>query len=300
MIPLWILFVILTLSSSSTKSDGIQNNPEPKQSEIVSYQNPNNSLNFWQNVDFKKLDIPQEINDVLSKIQTVRANISIAGSSVHYIFAEPVVPKTDKISVLLLHGQAFSSETWFKLHTIQMLAAFGFYTVAMDLPGYGHSQQTSLKDKSQFLDEFIDSLALQNPVIVCPSMSGSFCLKYLVEHSEKMGGFVPVSPIGIQLLKASKCTAGNNNKTTGKDCSKVASYLKENHHLNLNCIKVPTLVIFGEKDRGKNSAALCQLPNSQGAEIPNGRHPAYLSNPPLWHKLLYNFMNVLHENLKYR
>lgn len=62
-------------------------------------------------------------------------------------------------------------------------------------------------------------------------------------------------------------------------------------------MQVPTLVVWGEKDRGENSAKLCLLPESQGAEIPNGKHAAYLSNPDLWHKLLYNFLYLLNETV---
>lgn len=51
----------------------------------------------------------------------------------HYLQAKPKGPYN--MSVLLLHGQSFSSETWNSLGTLKMLAAFGYNSIAVDLPG---------------------------------------------------------------------------------------------------------------------------------------------------------------------
>ena len=37
--------------------------------------------------------------------------------------------------VLLLHGQAFTSENWLQLGTLSYLAAMGHRAVAIDIPG---------------------------------------------------------------------------------------------------------------------------------------------------------------------
>lgn len=39
------------------------------------------------------------------------------------------------VTILLLHGRMFSSKTWLDLGTLHILAAIGFRTVAVDLPG---------------------------------------------------------------------------------------------------------------------------------------------------------------------
>ena len=54
--------------------------------------------------------------------------------SVFYQEARPkdVPPKEH---VLLLHGQAFSSQTWLELGTLNLLAAMGHRAVAIDIPG---------------------------------------------------------------------------------------------------------------------------------------------------------------------
>ena len=40
-----------------------------------------------------------------------------------------------KLEVLLLHGQAFTSENWLQLGTLSYLAAMGHRAVAIDIPG---------------------------------------------------------------------------------------------------------------------------------------------------------------------
>ncbi|XP_076337444.1 protein ABHD14A-like isoform X2 [Tachypleus tridentatus] len=54
------------------------------------------------------------------------------------VFYHEVLPKDTcnfHISILLLHGAVFSSKTWLDLGTIQVLAAMGYQTVAMDVRG---------------------------------------------------------------------------------------------------------------------------------------------------------------------
>ena len=40
-----------------------------------------------------------------------------------------------KLEILLLHGQAFTSENWVQLGTLNYLAAMGHRAVAIDIPG---------------------------------------------------------------------------------------------------------------------------------------------------------------------
>ena len=55
----------------------------------------------------------------------------------HYAEARPTSPTAGAVSFLLLHGSAFSSDTWIKLGTLQTLAALGYTAIAIDLPGEG-------------------------------------------------------------------------------------------------------------------------------------------------------------------
>lgn len=40
-----------------------------------------------------------------------------------------------RLQVVLLHGQAFTSQTWEELGTMALLATNGYQALAMDLPG---------------------------------------------------------------------------------------------------------------------------------------------------------------------
>ena len=42
-----------------------------------------------------------------------------------------------KLQILLLHGQAFTSQNWLDLGTLNYLAAMGNRAVAIDIPGEG-------------------------------------------------------------------------------------------------------------------------------------------------------------------
>lgn len=106
--------------------------------------------------------------------------------------------------VLLLHGQAFTSQNWFELGTLSNLAAWGHRAVAIDLPGYGKSDPASSSVKenpAEFLSDFIDSLKLLSGgavVIISPSMSGQFSLPFLCSHPEKVKGYIPVAPVATE------------------------------------------------------------------------------------------------------
>ena len=68
------------------------------------------------------------------------------GVTLHHAVAQPPSPVAGAVSFLLLHGAAFSSETWQELRTLQTLAALGYTAVAIDMPGPGmfHHHMTKL------------------------------------------------------------------------------------------------------------------------------------------------------------
>jgi abhydrolase domain-containing protein 14 len=101
--------------------------------------------------------------------------------------------------VLLLHGQAFSSDNWHTLGTLTFLAALGHRAVAVDLPGYGRSTPSHVQNTLAFMEALVEVLKLgPTPIIISPSMSGSFSIPYLVAHPERVGGYVPVAPVGTR------------------------------------------------------------------------------------------------------
>ncbi len=162
-------------------------------------------------------------------------------SKIFYLEFNPENP--NRISVLLLHGMSFSSNTWLELGTIQILAALNYRTVAIDLPGFGKSTKGShnLED-SKFLHILIEKLNLKNPVIVSPSYSGRYSLPYLVKFGDEMAGYIPISPVGNLVIPPEKCMANDdsNMKTSMAYIpQKLKLHLKEPFP-NMDCLKVFT------------------------------------------------------------
>ncbi|XP_076330778.1 putative protein-lysine deacylase ABHD14B [Tachypleus tridentatus] len=265
-------------------------------------------------------------------VDAVAPNEIFLNVKVFYREALPNDSSNFHISILLLHGAAFTSKTWLDLGAIQVLAAMGYRTVAMVyLVGFlfitnltlqhlevgvsslmrvkrlnhlaildpdqffGNSERARISDRGEFINDVVKALNLIRPVVVSPSMSGAFALPYLVKYSTDMGGYVPVAPGATSILERQPCGNGQSKEMSlDSVCESLKDYFSLPPH-DLSCLKTPTLVVFGEYDRGKNSALLCLLPRSQGVEIPRGNHPAYLTSPGLWHKLLYNFLRYANQ-----
>jgi pimeloyl-ACP methyl ester carboxylesterase len=189
---------------------------------------------------------------------TVRA-MEFRGSNLHVITAGP----DDGRPVLLLHGASFHSGTWQELGTIDTLAAAGLRVVAIDLPGYGKSPESSVPS-GDYLAALIPELGLDRPVIVSPSMSGRFSLPLLVGHQDLVGGYVPVAPAGA------------------------TQYLSQ-----LSDVHVPALVVWGGEDRifpPDNAQLLADaLGGAEVLMLEGARHPAYLDQPDVFHARLIAF-----------
>jgi pimeloyl-ACP methyl ester carboxylesterase len=187
----------------------------------------------------------------------------VAGKKVHYLEAGG----SAGTSVLLLHGARYDSETWRKLSTLDLLAKEGFRAIAMDLPGYGDSEVSPL-DADAFLGEAMTALGLPSAVVVSPSMSGQFSFPLLIRSPERVAGFVPIAPAGsdryLRLLKK---------------------------------VKVPTLVVWGEKDEiipmQKSDALAAVLEDAKRVILKGAGHPCYVESPEEFHRELLAFLGSL-------
>ncbi|KAM7295762.1 protein ABHD14B isoform X1 [Ixodes scapularis] len=246
----------------------------------------------WRSFNYKKLEVPSNIILDATSVTPTTGKVSVNGLEVFYREVRPE-DESPYVSVLLLHGQAFKSETWQTLGTLGVLSRLGYRAVAIDMPGFGNSPPGKIEDPVEFVAGLLSALQLHNPVIVSPSLSGRLSLPFLVSRSKQLAGFVPVAPVGWDVLLGVTCS--------GKGIGRNEVYTPLQVHLpdtipNLSCIEVPTMVVFGEHDRSTSSALLHLLPRSTAVEIPHGRHPAYLDNPNLWHQVLHNFLaRLCHE-----
>lgn len=170
-------------------------------------------------------------------------------------------------TVLLLHGARFSSETWRELGTIEVLAKEGFRVVALDLPGFGESEESNIAPES-FLASVLP-LVTDGPVaVVSPSMSGRYSFPLLERRPSYVAGFAPVAPASI------------------------AEFIDKIRGSNVNA-----LVVWGEKDKvvpPKQSRALADaLPNSRRVEIEGAGHACYLDEPDAFHREILIFLRGL-------
>jgi len=167
----------------------------------------------------------------------------------------------DGEAVLLLHGAAFRSETWLDLGTLEVLAAGGRRVVAVDLPGYGESTPTEATPVA-FLLALLGALDIERAVIVSPSMSGCTSLPFVLEHPERVAGYVPVAPACLDRVQGT--------------------------------ITVPTLVLWGQNDRvlpPEKAARLLELaPGAETVILPDASHPCYLDQPERFHELVSAFV----------
>lgn len=98
--------------------------------------------------------------------------------------------------VLLLHGAEYSSKSWEELGTLALLAANGYRAIAIDLPGFGESQAAEI-DAECFLLELCEALSIAKCALTSPSMSGRLAFLFVPLHSERVGAFIPIAPVGV-------------------------------------------------------------------------------------------------------
>jgi len=237
-------------------------------------QPENYNPEMWQNLDLLSQNLPSNIGEFLKKVKIQQSEQNIGGAATYIQTADPPkgVESTGKV-ILLLHGSAFTSQTWVdQVPTIETLAALGNKVIAIDLPGFGNTKvfdKAATKDKGAYLSEVIDILTPNvRPVIVTPSMSGSFIIPLLEISPEKISAWVPVAPV---------------------DTDKGKGFFPQ--------IDIPTMIVYGELDasigvRSRDDLILIKT-STKPQVLPGAKHPAYLDQPDLWHQLLFNFISAL-------
>lgn len=192
-------------------------------------------------------------------------HIDVNGNKVAYY---DYLPTSYSLSVLLLHGMRFSKENWKTLGTLDTLLESGYRAIAVDLPGYGDSEQSPDLSNEEFLRQFMTKLDLESTVIVSPSMSGGFAIPVVFSGRPVLSGWVPISPVSISSHK-----------------------LEEYQSLQL-----PVLAVYGENDnqfRSQVEKYLGSIPGVRMKMIEGGSHPCYLDSPDVWHQSLLHFLSEL-------
>ena len=195
--------------------------------------------------------------------EVAESSVEFQGHPIHMLRAGPDKGR----AILLLHGGKFDSGTWKKIGTLDVLADAGYRALAIDLPGSGKSPGWSVDPKT-FLVELIAVLDIGRPVVLSPSRSGNLSFPLILDHPEKVSGYVAIAPVGVK---------------------QYASRLKES--------PVPALIIWGEQDRLFPPAMATTLARSfkkaKVVILSGAQHPAYLDQPHLFHKALLNYLAKL-------
>ncbi len=200
------------------------------------------------------------LNAPAAAAEVSESAVELQGHRMHLLVAGP---KTGR-SVLLLHGAKFNSDTWKKLGTLGVLADAGYRAVAIDLPGSGKSASWAVDSRS-FLAQLLVALDIGRPVVISPSRSGNLSFPLIVGHPEKVSGYVPIAPVGVD---------------------EFASQLKQS--------PVPALVVWGAQDQLFRPALAQTLAagfkHAEVVILPKAKHPAYLDQPQLFHEALLKFL----------
>ena len=117
--------------------------------------------------------------------------ISVNGADIRYRVAGFGPP------LLLVHGLGGSLENW--AANIGPLSAY-HRVYAMDLPGFGRSAKTQLRDifdLVRFIGDFMDALDIGQASLIGNSLGGGLVLQFTVEHPERVEKLVLVDNAGM-------------------------------------------------------------------------------------------------------
>lgn len=196
-------------------------------------------------------------------IQIVKNIEKCGAGEIHYLETE----KPGKKEILLLHGMKFNARTWQELGTLDLLATSGFKAIALDMPGFGDSPQYDMAPNS-VLENFVRQKKCNRPIVIGPSMGGRISLEFCLDHPDLVGGLVLVGAVGV-----------------------------EENRERLSEIKVPTLIVWGEKDAISpiaNGHTLNEkIEGSSFVQINDAPHPCYIDKPEIWHWELTHFLETV-------
>lgn len=174
-------------------------------------------------------------------------------------------PLLDPITVVLLHGAAFSAHTWVETGTLRALCEAGLTGVAVDLPGYGDSAPFA-HDQAELIDDLVAAVG-GRVVLVAPSMSGSYAFAWLDADPTIAAGFVAVAPVG----------AGSWQPPDGLDAAVIGVWGSDD-----------TVVPVAEGE-----ALTSRLDDARFTVIEGGGHAVYVTNPDDFNDVLVAFVGTL-------
>ncbi|KAI6188830.1 AB hydrolase-1 domain-containing protein [Aphelenchoides besseyi] len=221
--------------------------------------------------------LTQQLDDVIHNVDQPSTMVQsttteIDGRKIFYIYTKPTPDRC--CTVILFHDQINDSFVWSEINTLQILAAYGYRSVALDLPLFGRSEGAGFEtqeERGTFVQHFLDNIQQSNDemfVLIGASMAGQYLIPFLnhvADVKQRLIGFVGVA-------------------------------LSDSHELNASIRLPSTLIIRGELDSSIGidaSSAFKVFENVRHFVIPRGKHLAHLGNAELFNRVLVNFLNGL-------
>lgn len=224
-------------------------------------------------------------------------------------------------TLVFLHGWGVSSEIFKPLYPF---LGRDFQIYALDLPGFGKTpieKPMALKDYADFVYEFLKNNKIERPIIIGHSFGGAVAVKLSLIYPDYASKLVLVSASALRqprrkmifIKKIADILKPFLPKKIRKLILKILGYdktdyaqidnpklketfkkvISEDLSSDLSAIKIPTLVIWGEKDmitplsEGKTIAE--NIPGAKLEIIKNAGHFKFLEKPEEFIKLIKEF-----------
>lgn len=129
--------------------------------------------------------------------------IEIAGRGVNYVDLNPASGERDQAPVVFIHGLGGQWQNW--LENIPRIA-LERRVVALDLPGFGHSEmpaeEISISGYARCVDELCERLGLGPVVAVGNSMGGFIAAELAIRFPARAERIALIAPAGISSVSA--------------------------------------------------------------------------------------------------
>ncbi len=189
---------------------------------------------------------------------------------------------SNKPTVVLFHGNAFSLDNWKETKTLDALTSAEFPVYAIDLPT-GKGSKSDKVDESKFptyrdmvpiIEKAFSKLGIgfRNLVIIGPSLGGGFAVSYALAHQKRVEALVLIAP--------------------------ALHRLDQKEQDELSNLEMPILLVWGDKDtliplEEFGRPLKNQLSRSKLLIIKDAGHAVYLEKPREFNEILTDFLSEI-------
>jgi abhydrolase domain-containing protein 14 len=222
---------------------------------------------------FRWLLVKENLSETYAKVDELK---------IRYWQNSDSTKNSEKPTVVLFHGNAFSLDNWKETKTLDTLTKEGYPVYAIDLPAGNGSKSDKVepakfreyKDLVPTIEKIFAKLGInfRDLIIVGPSVGGGFAVSYALAHPKRVVGLVLIAP------------ALHN--------------LGDEEENRVSELEMPVLLVWGDKDtlipvdkygKGlKNELARAKL-----LIVKDAGHAVYLEKPSEFNELLADFLSEI-------